>query len=150
MPDVDADEHLDSTHAGAKTVRFRLVLTDLLTDTDRIVDHSIDGSAAAVIWTGPYVVTDAATVVTGEPPCRPITFDVRLGADDELTAVVVKDQCIVDGRTQVGELVAGTSIREAATYSTSGSRRRRPLAPVPCAARTRELPPAGPSPQSRR
>ena len=116
FPAADVDDYLGSVYAGAETVRFTLEITD----ADWIVFHSVDGEAPVVIWSGPYVVTDAATVVAGEPPCGPMTLDVRSGAGGELAVVMVRDECIEDGRTPVGELVAATTIYESAPYQWLG------------------------------
>ena len=112
FPAADVDEYLGSTYPGTETLRYTLEITD----TAWIVYHSVDGTAAVAIWSGPYVVTDAATVVAGEPPCGPMTLDVRSDTDHELAVVMVKDECIENGRTPVGELVAATTIYESATF----------------------------------
>jgi hypothetical protein len=68
------------------------------------------------VWTGPYDVVDAATIVAGEAPCGPITYDYRWEADT-LRMVVLDDECIENGAVPVGELIAQTTTYESAPFT---------------------------------
>ena len=67
---------------------------------------------------GPYDVTDGGTIVAGEPPCGPITYDYRFDGD-EVVFVVLEDACREDGGEEapVGELIAQTTIYQTSSFT---------------------------------
>ena len=78
---------------------------------------TVDRAPPKVGWNGPYDVIDGATVVAGEPPCGPITYDYRF-VGDKLSIVVLDDACT--GEELIGELIAQTVIYESAPFTRVG------------------------------
>ena len=81
-----------------------------------------DDEPPAVGWSGPYAVSDGGTVVAGEPPCGPITYDYRV-VGDQLHVVMLEDECREGGDLEsapVGELIAQTVIYETAPFTRVG------------------------------
>lgn len=79
--------------------------------------ESIDDDAPAIGWSGPYTVVDAGTVVAGEPPCGPITYDYRYDGR-QVRFVVVDDECVEGGVTlPLGELFAQVTIYQSAPFT---------------------------------
>lgn len=108
----DVDDYLGSAFPEFESLTYTLQL-----DGDEwVVYESVDGRAPAVVWAGPYDVVDAATVVAGEAPCGPITYDYR-SEGDTLHMVVLDDECIEDGTVPVGELVAQTTTYESGPFT---------------------------------
>ena len=82
--------------------------------------EAIGDDAPAIGWSGPYDVVDAATVVAGEPPCRPITYDYRYDGR-KVRFVVVEDECREGGATvPPGELFAQVTIYQSAPFTKVG------------------------------
>jgi hypothetical protein len=112
----DVDDYLRSSFPGAATLRYTLTVND----AGWTVFASADGGAPGVIWSGPYRSPDAATVVAGEPPCGPVTFDVQVRPVAALRIAVIGDDCRENGVLPVGELIAGVTIYEVADFRRVG------------------------------
>lgn len=111
---ADVDDELDSNYDGVETVTYTLQVRDG-TWTEY---ESLDGRAPGVGWSGPYDVTDRGTIVAGEPPCGPITYDYRFDGD-EVVFVVLEDACRENGSDEapVGELIAQTTIYQTSSFT---------------------------------
>ena len=82
--------------------------------------EAIGDDAPVIGWSGPYDVVDAATVVAGEPPCGPITYDYRYDGR-KVRFVVVEDECREGGPTvPPGELFAQVTIYQSAAFTKVG------------------------------
>jgi hypothetical protein len=108
---ADVDDYLGSEFPELGSPTYTLELEG----DSWIVNLSVDGGPPAVVWAGPYRVVDAATVVAGEAPCGPITYDYRL-EEDALHVVVLDDDCIEDGAVPVGEPIAQTMTYESGVF----------------------------------
>jgi hypothetical protein len=110
---AEADENLG--YEGVHSVTFTLqIVNGGWTEFE-----TVDGAPPQVGWNGPYDVVDDATIVAGDPPCGPITYDYRL-VGDQLSLVVVDDLCregTGPDSAPVGELVAQTVIYETAPFT---------------------------------
>jgi hypothetical protein len=115
LPEADVDDEL-STYGDARAITYTLQLRGgTWTEFE-----TIDAAAPSVEWSGPFDVLDAGTVVAGEPPCGPITYDYRL-VGDQLSFVVLDDACLEGGDTApIGELVAQTTIYQTAPFHRLG------------------------------
>ncbi|MDQ4054154.1 MAG: hypothetical protein M3237_15820 [Actinomycetota bacterium] len=111
-PAADIDDYIGSAFPEFEALTYTLQL-----DGDEwVVYESVDGGPPAVAWAGPYDVVDEATIVAGEAPCGPITYDYRWDGD-RLVMVVLDDECIENGKVPVGELVAQTTTYESSPFT---------------------------------
>jgi hypothetical protein len=81
-----------------------------------------DDAPPAIGWSGPYTATDGGTIVAGQPPCGPITYDYRV-VGDQLHIVLLEDECREGSDLEsapVGELIAQTVIYETAPFTRVG------------------------------
>jgi hypothetical protein len=108
---TEVDANLD--YEGVRTVTFTLQLkNDNWTEFE-----TRDAQPPTIGWSGPYAVKDSGTVVAGEPPCGPITYDYGVSGD-QLSVVVLEDACT--GGERIGELIAQTIIYETAPFTRVG------------------------------
>ncbi len=113
--DREVDELL-GTLAEATSVQYTLQISG---DSWTLFEAR-DEDAPAIGWSGPYNVVDAATVVAGEPPCGPITYDYRYDGK-HVRFVVVEDECREGGTTVPrGELFAQVTIYQSAAFTRVG------------------------------
>jgi hypothetical protein len=113
LAEGDVDVAL-SDYGDARAITFTLQIGDgTWTEFE-----TVDDTPPNVEWSGPYEVVDAGTVVAGEPPCGPITYDYQLDGG-QLSIVVLDDACREgDGDTvPVGELIAQTMIYQTAPFT---------------------------------
>jgi hypothetical protein len=110
---AEIDENLG--YDGVRSVTFTLqILNGHWTEFE-----TVDRAPPKVGWNGPYVVADGATIVAGQAPCGPITYDYRL-VGDQLSIMLLDDECREGGSeasTPVGELIAQTVIYETAPFT---------------------------------
>ena len=110
--DREVDELLGPL-ADATSVQYTLQISG----GSWVVFEARDQDAPAVGWSGPYNVVDAATVVAGQPPCGPITYDYRYDGR-QVRFVVVEDECREGGQTlPSGELFAQVTIYQSAAFT---------------------------------
>ena len=108
---ADVREYLDGSFGDAKRVRYILEVSE----THWVVFMEVDGGDAVDIWAGPYEVVDDTTVVAGSPPCGPITVEYRIrGAALDLE--MTDSDCLENGVTPPGELIAGATIYQSAPW----------------------------------
>ncbi len=115
MSEADVDDEL-SRYGDARSIIYTLQIGGgTWTEFE-----TVDASTPSVQWSGPYDVVDAGTVIAGEPPCGPITYDYRL-SEDTLTVVVLDDACREGGDTvPIGELIAQATIYQTAPFHRLG------------------------------
>ncbi|MDQ4054155.1 MAG: hypothetical protein M3237_15825 [Actinomycetota bacterium] len=112
----DVEDILTGEFADAHSVVFTLELS-----ADRwVAFKTVDDGQPEDMWAGPYEVLDDSTVVAGEAPCGPITYDYRIDGA-ELVLEMTDNDCVEpDGTVPGGELVAQTILYQSAPFQRIG------------------------------
>ena len=108
-------EYLTGSFGDARRVQYLLEVSA----THWVVFMSVDGANPVDVWAGPYEVVDNTTVVAGAPPCGPITVEYHLSGD-LLDLEMTDSECLENGVTPPGELIAGATIYQTAPWHRIG------------------------------